>query len=258
MKIVAYVSLVLAASGVGSTAMAQEEGAASEMPGAVVREFILVPKEGMREELEEGIREHISWRAEKGDPLTWSVFMESVGNHFGTYYIRSDGQHYKDLGQMDEFDARIGGGAHYDEHVAPYVASFSALIDEVNMEASNWPEDSDAYGMIELHLYDLLPGRRDEYHAAVKEIHAAAKAQEWGVYYATGWNVIGGEPWDAWVALPHKTYETLGGSGTSMSQMLEAEYKKRKGDAVMDAYDESIGKTRSALLVWRKDLSTPD
>ncbi len=256
MKKLLTMLLFIAATSTGSVALADGHEAA-EMPGAVVREWSIVPKEGMAQQFEEGIQKHVKWRAENGDPWTWSVYMQTIGDENGTYYIRSNGHHFSELGQFDEFQSGGGAGAHYAEHVAPYVESITSAIDEVQYDATHWPEDDGEYRMVELIEHDLMPGKAAEYRAAIKDIHKAAQAEDWGVYYATGSMIVGGDEWDSWVAIPHKTYATMAAPETSMSDMLAAHYKKRKGEAVMSQYRGAIRESRSSVLMWREDLSTP-
>ena len=70
---------------------------AQEEEGKLARMWVVVPKDGMGDQLEEAMKAHNAWRVENGDPWGWNTYHRVSGGDLDHWYIRSGGHTYADL-----------------------------------------------------------------------------------------------------------------------------------------------------------------
>ncbi len=91
--------------------------------------WTMVPKADERDKFFEGLKKHMAFRSEQGDPRAWQTYTPMLGDDINLVAVRyccfnwADADSYRDWG---ESNPEIS--AHFDKHVGAHVESYRTLF----------------------------------------------------------------------------------------------------------------------------------
>lgn len=186
----AFASLSLLALG----CLAAEPSAAKAPAGELLLEYWTVtPKPGMELQFEKALTEHAQWRRDHKDPWTWYVSAEAYGPETGTYFIRSDGHTWTELGAYDASNFSSQANENWDTTVGPYVAKIQGSILEWLPAVSHWNTNVSTR-VARLQTMYLKQGMEEQFLKVLTEFKKAADEAKWPYYWGYARSVTGPTP----------------------------------------------------------------
>lgn len=219
----------------------------------LARLFHVDVKTGMQVQFEAGLKAHIQWRHQQGDPWQWNVFQIVNGEWLGDYVIRSGSHTWADLDAYDEFLSKAA--AHFYASVGAYVNSVSGYITRTDSSISRWPEDPGSVRYLQVIDYFLKPERAGQFLEVAKQVHEAIGTSGWPVHYAWEINVNGGRGSVLTLVLPYENYAAMEGPEKEMDAMLTEVYGEAKAGELFQGLQSSIEHTETHLAKARPDLA---
>ena len=113
-----------------------------ETPKPLTDVWIVVPKQGMEDQFEAGLKAHIEARTEGGDSREWSVFTPVIGDNVNMYQIRSCCHDYADQDAYTGAESQQSFSAHWNENVHPHVDHYHHYLEVNDWKNSHMPEDA--------------------------------------------------------------------------------------------------------------------
>lgn len=191
----------------------QSKGADQEM---LAEMWVMVPKAGKMQELEEAMREHVKFRRANQDPREWHFYTPVLGHKLNRIAVRANRFTWKDMDSYREWTMKQGINKHWEETAGQYVDHYHHYLSVEDDENSHWGPDV-KYKYVGVTSYTPKLGHRSAIEEDMKMMVNAAKAQQWPYNWAFSSEVGGrGEltlavPYDNWGAMapPEQTFAEL-------------------------------------------------
>jgi len=227
---------------------------ADEPESNLARMWVVKPKPGMDQQLEDAMKAHNAWRVKNKDPWGWNTYHQVTGDNLDMWFIRSPGHSYADFDTYGDSEFSEKAYAHWLETVEPYVASYQGHLAEFAPEISNWPADGGPYEWYWVYTYQIKPGAGRQFFAAAKAITDALKAAAWDEVYAFTWQLDGEVPAISLV-IPEKDWGGFAGPETGAYDTISASMGKDKADAMWAAMFEHVKHVSSTVYHRHADMS---
>ncbi|MGB5209129.1 MAG: hypothetical protein WBN31_02550 [Gammaproteobacteria bacterium] len=227
---------------------------ADEPESNLARMWVVKPKPGMDQELEDAMKAHNAWRVENKDPWGWNTYHQVTGDSLDLWFIRSGGHSYADLDAYGDSEFSKNAYAHWLETVDPYVASYQGHLAEFAPDVSNWPADAGPYKWYWVYTYQLKPGTGRPFTAALKAITDALKAAGWDQVYAFNWQLNGEVPAMS-LAIPEKDWGGFAGPENGAYDTVAKAVGKDEADAMWAAMFEHVKRVTSTVYHRHEDMS---
>ncbi len=220
----------------------------------LARMYFVTATPGHGAQLETAIKEHAQWRKQSGDPWTWMVYQIVSGEHLGDFVIRSGDHSWADF---DAYDAGFGtkGGAHWEEHVMPHVASITGTINVVDTTNVRWPEDQSKINLLAVYTYHLKPGKEQAFTQAVGKIHKAIVEHKYPTYYGFDWTAIGPGGQTVSLVLPFENWAAMQGPEEELGAFLVRAMGQEEAMKTFEQFDSTYHASESMVVLLRRDLS---
>jgi hypothetical protein len=146
---------------------------AQEKPGNVIMIREITPKSGARQQLEQGLKQLVTWRASIKDPQANVVFEQITGENKGTYALVSRGMHWADFDKPPAPPAEAR--AEFDKAIGDTVASGALrLYEELpKLGHEGDPNTKQPYQYYEIETFHVPLGKEDRFSAAVARFREA-------------------------------------------------------------------------------------
>lgn len=227
---------------------------ADEPESNLARMWVVKPKPGMDQELEDAMKAHNAWRVENKDPWGWNTYHQVTGDSLDLWFIRSGGHSYADLDAYGDSEFSKNAYAHWLETVDPYVASYQGHLAEFAPDVSNWPADAGPYKWYWVYTYQLKPGTGRPFTAALKAITDALKAAGWDQVYAFNWQLNGEVPAMS-LAIPEEDWGGFAGPENGAYDTVAKAVGKDEADAMWAAMFEHVKRVTSTVYHRHEDMS---
>jgi len=248
-----YKKMALALLAVAGLMLAPLAAFSADDPN-LARMWVVTPKPGMDDKLEEAMKAHNAWRVEHKDPWSWNTYHTVTGDGLGAWYIRSSGHSYADLDAYGGSEFSKKAWKHWMETVDPHVATYAGHLAELAPEISNWPEGSGPYEWYWVYTYHLKPGGGRPYFAAVKAITDALRAAGWDEVWSFVWQRDGDVPAMSLV-IPEKNWAGFAGPEEGAYDTLSKALGKDQADAMWGAMYAQIKSATSTIYHRHADMS---
>lgn len=194
----------------------------AQNPPPLAEMWLMVPKAGHAQELNEALGKHMDFRSEQGDPWQWSSYAPLLGEDLDRVGVRSCCHSWADIDAYAEWSRNTPAvGAHFNEHVAPHVEKYAHYFEEIDWASSHWNDKGAAYRYFAVTEFTLKPGHAAEFHAAREKLSQIAINQGWANDERSWiWSTaIGGEPRVS-VIVPHENFASMADKGEGFMDFL--------------------------------------
>ena len=164
---------------------------AQEEEGKLARMWVVVPKDGMGDQLEEAMKAHNAWRAENGDPWSWNTYHRVSGGDLDHWFIRSPGHTYAELDAYRDSEFSQRAFEHWSANVDQYVADYRTHLAEYAPELSHEQPDEGPYEYFWVYTYHIKAGMGRQFYAAAEAITGALKDAAWPETWWFTWQLDG-------------------------------------------------------------------
>ena len=191
-------------------------------PPPLAEMWMMVPKAGHAQELNEALKKHMDFRSEQGDPWRWDTYTPLLGEDLARVGVRSCCHNWADIDAYGEWSrSKPAVGAHFIEHVAPHVEKYAHYYEEIDWAGSHWNDKGPEYKYFAVTEFALKAGHAAEFHAARDKMSQIAINQGWANderswIWAT---TIGGKPTVS-VVVPHENFASMADKGEGFMDFL--------------------------------------
>ena len=180
-------------------------------------------------ELHAAIKEHAEWREAEGDPWSWTVFQEIVGEGLGNYHIASWGHNLSCIDEYQDFLAK--GHVEWAKNVMPLVSKETNVVLEQDYSISHWPKGTPNDYILVIH-HEIVPGQVWKYKESVKTIHETILANEHPVAYSFS-RVFAGTPANIMtLAIPGDSMDSLKDPQKTVYELMVRVHGEETANAV--------------------------
>lgn len=203
------------------------------------------PAPGNGPAVQAALAEHTAWRAEQGDPWSWTVLQEVQGPNFGDWIVVSGGHTWEDL---DAYSQGFGprGGQHFTATVTPLLESITNEILIVDPNLTNSPQSGE-YPLVRVTNWKLVPARQAQFNQTIARI-IDSYPQGGDEYLRSYLNVMVGGDLPAKRSVQwFRDWSDLANAPTPGTSVVEA-YGQEEATRLFQALSESIRSNQTYVL----------
>jgi hypothetical protein len=195
---------------------------AQEAPPPLAEMWLITPKAGHSKEFFSGLKAHVAFRSEHGDPRAWQTYTPLLGEQLNGIAVRYCCFAWADADAYRQWEAgKPEIQAHFDEHLAPHVESAAHYFETMDWANSHWSETKGPYHLFAVTEFSVDPGSAGEFDAAREKMSQIALEQGWASddhvwVWATS---IGGQARHS-IIIPHRNFASLDNAGETFAQFL--------------------------------------
>lgn len=230
-------------------------------PPPLAEMWVFTLKSGHSNEFFAGLKAHMAFRGEHGDPRAWLSYTPLLGDRLDRIAARYCCFAWADADAYRQWEAgNPEVQAHFDEHVAPHVESVEHDFEAMDWVNSHWSEAKGPYQLFAVTEFSVDPAGAGEFDAVREKMSQIAIEQGWASDdHVWLWaSSIGGAPRHS-IIVPHRNFASLDNAGETFAQFLA----NQLGSA--EAAAELMGRFRAATTgsdfqIWeyRAELSMPE
>lgn len=220
----------------------------------IARMWVVTPKAGMDQQLEDAMKAHNQWRVDNNDPWPWSTYHQVTGSDLGDWLIRSCCHSWADMEAYGNSDFSTAAYEHWMANVEPYVAETAGHMSEAMPEISNWPEDAGPYEWVWAYTYKVKPGKANDFIAAAKAIVDELKKAGWGEPFGFVRQLDGEIP-RITLVIGEDSWSGFAGPEKSAREVVAEALGQAKADDMWDAYLEHVKSVYSTVYHRHEDMS---
>lgn len=234
---------------------------AQDLPPKLAELWLVSPKEGHAEEFYAGIRAHMAFRQEQGDPRAWQSYTPLLGED-----LRGVGVRYCCFEWVDADDYRKWEAdhpqvqAHFDEHVAPHIASAAHYFESIDWANSHWSEAGGPYRLFAVTEFQVDPANSSAFDQVRAKLSQIAIQNGWATDdHSWVWaSTIGGEPAQA-IIIPHRNFASLDGKRPSFGEFLaERMGSPERAAELMQSLMSTVSSIDYQIWELQPELSMPE
>ena len=214
--------------------------------------WIMVPKEGKMQELEQAMREHVKFRRTKNDPREWYFYTPVFGHKLDRIGVRAGGFTWKDMDSYREWADNQGITEHWQKTADQYVDHYHHYLSVEDHENSNWGPDVD-FNYVGVTTYTPKAGHRYAIKEDMKKMADAAKSEKWPYNWGFSHSVAGSG--ELTLAVPYKDWSAMAPPEQEFAELL-SEHMGNEEDAMELLKSWSSHFEEVSYNVWalRRDL----
>lgn len=173
--------------------------------------WTMVPKADERDKFFEGLKKHMAFRSEQGDPRAWGTYTPMLGDDINLVAVRyccfnwADADTYRDWGESNPEVSE-----HFDKHVGQHVESYGHYFSEVSWANSNIKSGWGPYRYYAVTEFTLKIGHSGQFDEARDAISQISLNQGWA-NEDRPWmwaRSVGGTPTES-IVIPHKNFASM-------------------------------------------------
>ncbi|MEE4293123.1 MAG: hypothetical protein V2I79_04050 [Xanthomonadales bacterium] len=180
--------------------------ALADTPGKLAESWSMVPKAGQRAEFFEGLKEHMAFRSEAGDPFVWETYTPMLGDELNTVVVRACCFDWADVDayrEWSENNAEVN--AHWQEHVGQYADDYGHYFTRLNWSDSNVGGDWSGYRYFAVTEFETKAGMAGQFDAAREALSQIAINNGWANEERPWvWSSSIANPGNESIVVPHK------------------------------------------------------
>ena len=224
--------------------------AAQDQGGRINTLFILTPKPGMAQKLEEGMKRHLMWHARQNDARTITTSNVAFGDELGTYRVVYNNLRWQDLDAAAPLNP--GDQADVALNIAPYVESVVSRVLFRQDTLSRVPVGEPAKAMSAVTYVYLNQGRGAEYFAYLARLKQAHDKANSPYRYFVLTQISGADGPLYVIVRPIDKFADM--TPAQNRQALVAAYGELEADRLLAVPASAVRRTASFITVNRKDL----
>lgn len=233
--------------------------AAQDAPPRLSEMWTMTPKADQAQALYEGMKAHMAVRAEHGDPRNWHAYtpMLGEGDELTLVGVRACCFNWADMDAYRKWsEENPEVSKHFQEHVAPHVASYGHYIDEISWENSNWKSGWGPYRLFGATQFKLKPGHAGKFDAARDKLSQIAINQGWATEeHPWMWSRQVGSLTES-IVVPYRNFADMEQSGQSFFNFLSEKLgSDEAADALFRALGEAVAEQTYQIWELNEDLS---
>ena len=221
-------------------------------PQQIADSWVMIVKSGHESKFQDAMKAHLAYRKANGEKRTWDTYTPVTGENLNQYIVRTC------CNTWAEQDAHVADAAKYSEHfnknVHPHVKKYTHNLTVIDMENSNWPEDTDA-SFVGVTSYKPIVGKGGARGESLKAMSAMAKEKGWPRNWAWTYPVGGDGSWT--LVTPFENYADMAPMEESFYDFTKKHMgSAEKADALFQKFSSSFSETHYAIYRHNKELST--
>jgi len=175
-----------------------------------------------------------------------------TGEDLNYYVVRSCCAEWAEQDSYQVWDEK-DANPHFMETVHPHVDSYSHNFSELDRKNSNWGDDVKANYVGVTH-YEVKMGKGRQMNAALKEMSAVAKDNNWP--YSWSWSYPVGGSYTVNLVVPFENYADMAPLDENFYEFVSKTLKsEKKADKLFESFTGSFSSANYSIYQWRKDLS---
>lgn len=225
-----------------STLMAQDTPPLSEM-------WVMVPKSGQAEEMAEGLKKHMAFRTEQGDPREWQTYTPLLGDNLNRYAVRYCCINWADVDSYRAWSSENKQvGEHFAEHVGAHVEKFEHYFETNDWGNSHWSEENGPYTLFAVTDFHIKPGHGDDFEAAKEKMSQIAINHGWASDdHVWIWSkTIGGKQQES-IVIPHANFASMSRDEDSFFRFLSKHMGEAGASELLEQFSASA---YSEFQIW--------
>lgn len=231
---------------------------AQDTPPPLAELWVLVPKEEKSSEFFKGLKEHMAYREEHGDPRDWSVYTPVLGDQLNHVAVRyccinwADVDGYRAWSKENE---KIG--EHFNKHVAPHVEKAMHYFERMSWENSHWSEANGPFKLFAVNEFYVKSGMSAQFDAARDKMSQIALNHGWASDdHVWAWSqTIGGPPQEA-IIIPYKDFAAMDREGENFFSFLSRVMGSEEAAAeLFKQFNDTVSSSSYHLWERNDDLS---
>jgi len=232
--------------------------ALAQAPPPLAEMWMMVPKAGHAQELNDALKKHLDFRSEQGDPWRWDTYTPLLGEDLARVGVRSCCHSWADIDAYGEWSrSKPDVVANFNEHVAPHVEKYAHYYEEMDWANSHWNDKGDQYKYFAVTEFALKAGHAAEFHAARTQMSQIAIEQGWANDDRSwAWaTMIGGKPTVA-VVVPYENFASMEQKGEGFIDFLSRHLGSQEAAAgLMQKFSAATWSSDYQVWVHRAELS---
>ena len=234
---------------------------AQDLPPKLAEMWLVSPKDGHGAEFHAGIRAHMAFRHEQGDPRAWQSYTPLLGENLRDVGVRYCCFEWADADAYREWEAEHPQvQAHFEEHVAPHVASAAHYFESIDWANSHWSEAGGPYRLFAVTEFRVDPANSGAFDQARVKLSQIAIQNGWASDdHSWLWlSSIGGAPAQA-IVIPHRDFAGLEGGRPSFAEFLAGQMGSPEMAAEMlQSLMGAVGSIDYQIWEHQPELSMPE
>lgn len=228
----------------------KDKGADKEM---LAEMWIMVPKEGKQEALEQALKEHVKFRKSKNDPREWHAYVPVLGNKLNRLAVRANQFTWADMDSHDEWATKEGISENWQQTADQYVDHYHHYLAVEDHENSHWGPDVE-YKYVGVTSYQPKLGHGSAISDDLKTMAAAARAEKWPYNWAFSW-AVGGEG-ELSLAVPYKNWAEMAPPEQKFMEILASHMgSEDEAKTLMERWAGHFEKIEHNIWERRSDLT---
>lgn len=215
--------------------------AQDKSPELLAETWVVSPKAGQSEDLEEAIKKHTAHRDKLNDPRSWQIYSPVLGNNLDSILIRSSGFSWAQMDEYRDWSDKKDPTKHWNKYADPQISNYGHYLSVLDSANSNWgPEVK--YRYVGLTTYTLKLGHQAAMSKDRKLFSDIAKANNWPYSWDWSDSVSSG---DIYLAVPYQNWAGMAPPDETFAKLLG----KHFGDEA---------KTKETLQRWVSHFESID
>ena len=231
---------------------------AQDTPPPLAELWVLVPKEENRSDFFKGLREHMAFREENGDPREWHVYTPVLGDELGQVAVRTCCVNWADVDSYRAWNTENPEiNAHFSEHVAPNVEKAMHYFERISWENSHWSDANGPYKLFAVNEFYVKSGMAAQFDAARDKMSQIALNHGWASDdHVWLWSqTIGGPPQEA-IIIPYKDFASMDREGENFYDFLSRIMGSEEAAAdLFKQFNDSVSSSSYFLWEHQAELS---
>ena len=221
-------------------------------PQVLSENWVMTPKDGKSEDLQDGIKKHNKYREMLEEPRKWQFFSPVLGNQLDKLAVRSFGFSWADMDTFLKWSSKNDSQKDFNKNVDKYVSSYEHYMSVIDTKNSHWgPEVK--YRYVGVTSYMVKSGHRAAIKQDKKILSDAAKEKSWPFNWVWSDSVSGRDILQ--LAVPYQNWSNMAPPETTFAEVLakhlgdEAEAKK-----ILERWTSHFSATEYNIWVLREDM----
>ncbi|NNF67995.1 MAG: hypothetical protein HKM98_10855 [Gammaproteobacteria bacterium] len=219
----------------------------------MVDSWVMVVKDGHTENFEKALKEHLKYRAKKGDTRVWKTYEPIIGDDLNHYVIRHCCSTYAAMDDYRNWTQKSKTGDHWNDNVDEHVAEYRHHLIRVDMKNSHWPEDDSSYELFGVTTWDAKSGRAAAISSSKAALSEAAKSGDWPRYWSWSTQITG--EGGLMLVSPYSNYADMETPGDGFAAFLAEQVGQEKAGMMLSSFSENFHGSEFSVYRLNRELS---
>ncbi len=168
--------------------------------------WVMIPKEGASQDVQQALIDHIAHRKTLGDPRQWHIYRPVLGDKLSRVIVRACCFTWADQDAYEKWNQDKNPIKHWNDTGSKSVAGYEHYLSVQDMENSHWPKETKA-SFVGVNNLKVKAGHWQAMMADLKAISDIAKKNNWPHNWAWSYSVSGTP--GITLAFPYENYAAM-------------------------------------------------